>query len=259
MTDLLPPESAADFAALPHWTTLSRRDGADQGARNGKGWGLRMEVQSFTAGVFTIFWDTDRYCNYFDLWICDVLWTALRHLETWLWWNDGSKMVFLLMFLLDWRFLVETDWGGKPKQENPPIQKHPTASGPAGGEWTFEQKPMEEQCPRPEEILVDDVWCCILMHSHCLPQLCVVYCFKDAQPAWNYIIYIPYIYIHLGCARLTMRSEFNVGRCWQFEDIPFPFFWLTWWMCMVHMVHMVHSWPGLCLLFCIHWVDTVDT
>ena len=55
MTDLLPPESAADFAALPHWTTLSRRDGADQGARNGKGWGLRMEVQSFTAGVLTIF------------------------------------------------------------------------------------------------------------------------------------------------------------------------------------------------------------
>lgn len=31
MTDLLPPDSAADFAALPHWTTLSRRDGADQG------------------------------------------------------------------------------------------------------------------------------------------------------------------------------------------------------------------------------------
>ena len=55
MTDLLPPDSAADFAALPHWTTLSRRDGADQGARNGKGWGLRMEVRSLTAGVFKIF------------------------------------------------------------------------------------------------------------------------------------------------------------------------------------------------------------
>eukprot|EP00438_Fugacium_kawagutii_P004773 Skav203110 [mRNA] locus=scaffold447:421041:425173:+ [translate_table: standard] len=32
MTDLLPPDSAADFAQLPHWTTLARRDGADQGA-----------------------------------------------------------------------------------------------------------------------------------------------------------------------------------------------------------------------------------
>lgn len=33
MTDLLDPDSAAAFAQLPHWTTLARRDGADQGER----------------------------------------------------------------------------------------------------------------------------------------------------------------------------------------------------------------------------------
>lgn len=79
MTDLLPPDSAADFAALPHWTTLSRRDGADQGARNGKGWGLRMEVQSFTAVVFTIFWDTVIILIYGFVMFCERLWGIWRH------------------------------------------------------------------------------------------------------------------------------------------------------------------------------------
>ena len=31
MTDLLPPDSAESFKELNHWTTLPRRDGADQG------------------------------------------------------------------------------------------------------------------------------------------------------------------------------------------------------------------------------------
>ena len=38
MTDLLPQDSAESFKELNHWTTLPRRDGADQG--HVVGWGL---------------------------------------------------------------------------------------------------------------------------------------------------------------------------------------------------------------------------
>lgn len=87
MTDLLPQDSAESFKELNHWTTLPRRDGADQG--HVVGWGLSQSQENH-----------------------ESRWQAVK-----------------IPKVLGW-------WLKVPIQGGCSIWP---------GEWTFEQKPMEEQ------------------------------------------------------------------------------------------------------------------